>query len=76
MLCSFLIATRNDLKFAKLGAAKKAYDTLTGWNFKYDDIIKGEDCLDEEEFNLVESEQLHIVHAKTVVFFKFMPNVV
>jgi hypothetical protein len=54
------------LKFAKVCAAKRAFDALNteGREFTYDDIILGSDCLKDVDYNFVESEELHVVQAK------------
>ncbi|CAG7832441.1 unnamed protein product, partial [Allacma fusca] len=51
------------LKFAKCCAAKRAFDALNdeGREFTYDDVIMGSDCLEDVEYNFVESEELHVV---------------
>lgn len=60
-----------DLKFAKYMAAKKAYDQLSdGREFHYDPVIKGDECLKDTEYTLIESDEVHVVHANKQVGFK------
>lgn len=54
-----------NFKYAKLGAAKKAFEGLSGRPFRLDEVLIGDDCLDEKEFVLLETEQLNIIHTST-----------
>ncbi|CAG7726247.1 unnamed protein product [Allacma fusca] len=58
-----------ELKYAKYGAAKLAFDSLSGSVFELDKVIMGSDCLlaSEREDAFVGSEELHIVSSKSTV---------
>jgi hypothetical protein len=59
----------SELKYAKYGAAKRAYDSVSETEFTLDDIIMGSDCLEEHErvHAFRGSQELHVVHSKNPV---------
>ena len=59
----FFVETSFNIKFAKLGAAFKAYNALSPREFTLDPIIKGSDCLADSEYELVETDELHVLYA-------------
>ncbi|CAG7787012.1 unnamed protein product [Allacma fusca] len=57
-------ATSFEERYSKFHAALKAYKEISGQHFTLDDVHLGTDCLNSDEFQLIECEQTNVVTAK------------